>query len=95
MLQKTTKIRHTFKTYNTLGDFMFLSDLQEKDIISTKSGRKIGRIIDAEINNEGVIVFLIVEEKKNIKKFMMSGNDTKISFDSISKIGEDVILVNV
>ncbi len=74
---------------------MFLSDLQEKDIISMKSGRKIGRIIDAEINNEGVIVFLIVEEKKNIKKFMMNGNDTKISFDSISKIGEDVILVNV
>lgn len=74
---------------------MFLSELQNKDIISTKDGRKIGRIIDAEINNQGRIVNLIVEPKKNFKKFMTSSPETKISFDDISKIGEDVILVNI
>lgn len=74
---------------------MFLSDLQEKDIISTKNGRKVGRIIDAEISPQGSILFLIVEEKKNFKKFMSSGGDTKVSFDDITKIGEDVILVNI
>lgn len=74
---------------------MFLSDLQNKDIISTKDGRRIGRIVDAEINNQGRIIYLIVEQKKTFKKFMMSTGETKISFDDISKIGEDVILVNI
>lgn len=74
---------------------MFLSDLQTKDIISTKDGRRIGRIVDAEITPQGSIIFLIVEEKKNFKKFMVNSSDTKVSFDDISKIGEDVILVNM
>lgn len=74
---------------------MFLSELQNKDIISTKDGRRIGRIIDAEINNQGRIIFLMVEPKKNFKKFMIPNPETKISFDDISKIGEDVILVNL
>ena len=74
---------------------MFLSDLQTKDIISTKDGRRIGRIVDAEITPQGSITFLIVEEKKNLKKFIVNSSDTKISFDNITKIGEDVILVNM
>ncbi len=74
---------------------MYLSDLQSKDIISVKDGRKIGRIIDAEINSQGRIINLIIEEKKNFRKFVISSEDTKVSFDNISKIGEDVILVNL
>ncbi len=74
---------------------MFLSDLQTKDIISTKDGRRIGRIIDAEINQQGQIISLILEEKKSFKKIMLSTNDSKISFSSITKIGDDVILVDI
>lgn len=74
---------------------MFLSDLQSKDIISTKDGRRIGRIIDAEITPQGTIIYLIIEEKKNFKRFIVSSGDTKVSFDNINKIGEDVILVNM
>lgn len=75
---------------------MFLSDLQTKDIVSTKDGRKIGKIIDAEINNQGRIIYLIIEEKKtNFKKIMMAREETKLSFEDITKIGEDVILVNI
>lgn len=74
---------------------MFLSDLQTKDIISTKDGRRIGRIIDAEINNQGQIISLILEEKRSFKKMMLSSNDSKIAFSSITKIGEDVILVDL
>jgi len=74
---------------------MFLSDLQSKDIISTKDGRRIGRIIDAEITTQGTIIYLIIEEKKNFKRFIVSSGDTKVSFDNITKIGEDVILVNM
>ena len=74
---------------------MFLSELQNKDIISTKDGRRIGHIVDAEINTQGRIIYLIVEQKKSIKKFMVSPSEAKISFDDIFKIGEDVILVNI
>ena len=74
---------------------MFLSELQDKDIISTKDGRRIGKIIDAEINNQGRIIYLVVEQRKKLNKFMMQSPETKIAFDDITKIGEDVILVNV
>lgn len=73
---------------------MFLSDLQTKDIISTRDGRRIGHIIDVEINTQGRIVYLIIEEKKSMRKFLSAG-ETKISFENITKIGEDVILVDL
>lgn len=74
---------------------MFLSDLQNKDIINTKNGKQVGRIIDVEITTEGTILNLIVESKRNIKMFMTNAPDTKIPYENISKIGEDVILVNL
>ena len=73
---------------------MFLSDLQTKDLISIKDGRRIGRIIDAEINNDGHLLYLIIEEKKNFRK-MISNSETKVEFSKITKIGADVILVDI
>lgn len=73
---------------------MFLSDLQTKDLISLKDGRRIGRIIDAEINNDGHLLYLIIEEKKNFRK-MISNSETKVEFSKITKIGADVILVDI
>ena len=74
---------------------MFLSDLQTKDLISLKDGRRIGRIIDAEINNDGHLLYLIIEEKKNFRKMITSSSDTKVEFSKITKIGADVILVDI
>lgn len=73
---------------------MFLSELQDKDIISIKDGRRLGHIIDAEINTQGRIINLIIEEKRNLKR-LISSSEAKISFDNISKIGDDVILVDL
>ena len=73
---------------------MFLSDLQTKDLISLKDGRRIGRIIDAEINNDGHLLYLIIEEKKNFRK-MITNAETKVEFTKITKIGADVILVDI
>ena len=61
---------------------MFLSDLQTKDLISLKDGRRIGRIIDAEINTDGHLLYLIIEEKKNFRK-MISNTETKVEFSII------------
>ena len=73
---------------------MLLSDMQTKDIINTKDGNNLGRIIDAKIDNTGKIVYFVVEEKKLLRKVSRNG-ETTFSFNRIKKIGEDVILVEV
>lgn len=71
---------------------MNLSDLQSKKVISVLSGRNIGNIIDVNINSEGMIEALIIEQNKNIFS-LNKDNVAKINWNEISKIGEDVILV--
>ena len=74
---------------------MRLSDLQEKDIVNINDGRRIGRIIDAEIDEKGYIIYLLIEEIKGIRKFMSKDYATSITFEQIKKIGSDVILVDL
>ena len=73
---------------------MKLSDMQKKDIIFLKDGKKLGKIIDAEIEvNTGILKNLLVE-RKSIRSLFTSEGDMLISFNQIKKIGEDVILVD-
>lgn len=74
--------------------YVFLSDLQNKDIISTKDGKVLGRIIDARINEAGIIEELVIEPKRGFK-ILNATSDIKISFKSIVKMGTDVILVDM
>lgn len=71
---------------------MRLSDLQAKKIISVTSGRNIGNIIDIDVLMDGRIDSLIVEQNKNIFS-LNRDSDTRIAWEDITKIGEDVILV--
>ncbi len=75
---------------------MRLSDLQNKNIVSVTDGRNIGNIIDVKIDEEtGEIISLIIEGNKGFFTFSNKGFDTEIKWKNISKIGEDVILVNI
>ncbi len=75
---------------------MRLSDLQSKDIVNVIDGKNIGNIIDVRINeNSGVIEALVIEPNRNFFSFMNKGADTEINWRNITKIGEDVILVNI
>lgn len=76
---------------------MRLSDLQNKDIVNISDGRNIGNIIDVKIDEySGNIVSFIIEPNKNFFKFLRSDKiDTEINWKSITKIGEDVILVKI
>ncbi len=74
---------------------MKLSELQEKDIVNINDGRKIGRIVDANIDIDGKILYLIIDERKNIRNFLSNNSDINISFNQIKKIGSDVILVDL
>ncbi len=73
---------------------MKLSDMQRKDIIYLRNGKKIGKIIDAEIEiNTGRITSFFIE-KRNIKYIFNNEKDLSIKFNQIKKIGEDVILID-
>jgi len=73
---------------------MRLSDLQNKDIVNMKDGKKIGNIIDVIIDNNGNMESLIVQKAKFINMFL-SSNEFEVKWNQIKKIGEDVILVDV
>ena len=74
---------------------MKLSELQDKDIVNINDGKKIGKIVDAKINNDGFIEYLVVDERRNIRNILSNNNDINISFKQIKRIGSDVILVEL
>lgn len=69
-----------------------MSELQTKRIIGVSSGKSIGNIIDAEIAENGKIEAFIIDQNKSIFSLNRE-SDKRIYWDNISKIGEDVILV--
>lgn len=73
---------------------MRLSDLQNKDIVNTEDGKKIGKIIDVVIDETGNMKALVVQRIKVINIFSNSA-ELEVRWDQIKKIGEDVILVNL
>ncbi len=72
---------------------MRLSDLQNKDIINVNSGKKIGNIIDINIDSNGNSTGIIVEKNKFIISRFSNNGEVLIKWSQIEKIGEDVILV--
>ena len=73
---------------------MRLADLQRKDIVSLKDGKRLGRIVDVEIDGLGEILYLVIEPKSLFRIFG-SSEETTVTFKQINKIGEDVILVDL
>ena len=72
-----------------------LSDLQSKAIVSITDGRNVGNIIDVKVDiPTGTIISLVIEANKSFFSFSNKGLDTEIRWKKITKIGEDVILVN-
>ena len=58
---------------------MRLSDLQQKEVINIIDGKNLGKIIDAEVNDDGQIQFFVVEQRKLWGRFFAdSGDHTRI-----------------
>lgn len=75
---------------------MLLSDLQRKDIININNGKRVGRIIDAEIDEmNGNLKKLIIEPNRYFRSVFNEGKDLKIKYEQIKKMGEDVILIDL
>lgn len=74
---------------------MKLSELQKKDIVNVNNGKRIGSIIDININQEGLLESIIIEKTTSILSLLSSKNEILIKWEQIKKIGEDVILVDI
>ena len=73
---------------------MNLSEFQNKDVINIKDGKKIGNVIDCKIELEsGKIESFLIEPIRGVFSFRGS-NHIEVEYKNISKIGEDVILIN-
>ena len=73
---------------------MNLSEFQNKDVINIKDGKKIGNIVDCKVDLEnGLIIGFLIEPIRGVFSFR-GNNKIEIEYKNISKIGEDVILVN-
>ena len=73
---------------------MRLSELQSKKIINITDGKSIGSIIDINIQENGNIESLVLESTRSI--FSLNKElDTYVLWKDITKIGEDVILVQI
>ena len=58
-------------------------------------GKNIGNIIDVKIDaTNGKILALVIEPSRNVFSFLGKNEDTEIKWEHITKIGEDVILIN-
>ena len=70
---------------------MRLSDLQQKEIVNIKDGKRIGVIIDVIVDENGSIKNLVLEEKRG-RKF--TKEEYNILWSQIIKIGDDIILID-
>lgn len=74
---------------------MRFSSVQEKEIIEATSGKFIGYIVDAEVDEKegAIIAFIISPPKKFYHLFQGEELVKKILFSNILTVGKDVILV--
>ena len=74
---------------------MYLGELQNKDVVSLSDGRNLGKIVDVEIDKDGFITNILIEKRRFFIKIFGSSSQYNITFKEISKIGDDVILINI
>lgn len=72
-----------------------LSDIRDKEVINIHTGERLGYIDDFEIDlDKGTITAIILPTENKVINLFAKKNDIFINWDSIVKIGADVILVN-
>ena len=70
---------------------MRMSELQQKEIVNIKDGKRVGVIIDVIVDEKGSIKNLVLEEKRG-RKF--TREEYSVLWSQIVKIGDDIILVD-
>ena len=72
-----------------------LALLCQKDVISIANGQNIGRVDDIEFCSENALVKkLVIFGRPKFFGLLGRGEDIKIPWENVVKIGQDVVLVN-
>jgi len=72
------------------------SDLATREVISVSDGRRLGNIVDVELDlNTGKILAVVVPGQAKALGIFGRSDDYVIPWESIKKVGEDVILVEL
>ena len=75
---------------------MKLSELQKKDIVSIRDGKKIGKIVDVEFDvKSGYMIHFVIEKAHFVRSLFSQTEELNIKFTQIKKLGEDVILIDI
>ncbi|MDK2798883.1 MAG: hypothetical protein PWP27_555 [Clostridiales bacterium] len=75
---------------------MRASDFRQKEVINIADGKRLGFVYDVEIDmSKGVIESIIVPGPGKFLGLFGHDTDYVIPWDSIKKVGEDIILVDM
>lgn len=75
---------------------MRLMDLKQKEVINTKDGVRYGFVNDIEFNEEtGKIEYIIIPVHGKMFGMFVKGQEYKIHFNEIKRIGDDIVIVEV
>ena len=73
-----------------------ISDLRARDVVNILDGKKLGNIIDIDLDlNNGRVLALILPGKQKGLSFFFKREEIAVPWDKIVRIGRDVILVEV
>ena len=72
------------------------SDLSARDVVNTVDGRRLGNIVDVDLDLEtGRIIAMVVPGQPKVMGVFGKTDDYIIPWENIKKVGEDVILVEL
>jgi YlmC/YmxH family sporulation protein len=72
------------------------SDLATRDVVNTVDGRRLGNIVDVELDlASGRILAVVVPGQPKMLGVFGRSDDYVVPWENIKKIGEDVILVEI
>jgi len=72
------------------------SDLATRDVVNTVDGRRLGNIVDVEIDlTSGKILAVVVPGQPKVLGVFGRSDDCVVPWENVRKIGEDVILVEL
>lgn len=75
---------------------MFLSEIESKDVINVVDGKKVGCVIDLDIEiNSGQIITMFIQPYSGLLSIFKRDDRIIVPWDQIIKIGQDVIIVNL
>ena len=84
------------RTYKDTGAIVLFSKLKEKEVVSITDGRRLGRIVDAEVDcDEQRITAIILPQANGRIAFFEKAEEWRIPWEMIACVGEDVVLVKV